>query len=362
MMPPPRHAAPAASLRREHRRALLLALLAGGVASASPALAQIRGEVLDPGGAPATGARVELWNAQRRVAVRQTDALGRFEFSAAERDSASTAIVTLGGYEPRSISLARLGETASIRLDPTVLAGLVVQPRSRPLCPNVEDPEARALWAAAAGRYSLADTLQLQSLAVWVQEEVAGPERRSVDESRRRPGASGSRAGTSPISPETGYGFRIERSFDPLYAAWRYERMGVNTERFIEPDFGRYTSLSFRRLAGDRAVLTFCSRNLEHGAVGIEGTLTLNADTTLHSATWTFRTPEPREEAGGEVLFVPHEGGSARPWLVPYVSTYWRRLHGTQDRYIRRWSRYVRWQAYTPRLLTLESQANWQDW
>lgn len=333
-----------------------------GLGGATPALAQLRGEVLDPGGAPARDARVELWSALHRVAVRRTDALGRFEFTAAERDSATTAIVTLGGYEPNAVSLARIGEYVSIHLEPTSVVGLTVQAKVRPLCPNADDPEARTLWEAAAGRYSRADTLQLYSLSVSIQDEVDGTELRSVDERRRRPGASGSRAGSIAALSETGYGFRIERSIDPLYGAWKYERMWVATEHFIEPDFGRYNTLSIRGRVGGRVVLAFCSRGLKRGAVGIEGTLTLNPDTTLNSATWVFRTPVPREEAGGDVLFVPHEGGSARPWLVPYVSLYWRKLHGKQDRYIRRWGRYVRWQSYAPGLLTQESQANWQDW
>lgn len=331
----------------------LFVILVGALALAAPrAASQVHGRVLDAHGHPVAGARVELWSATRRLGAQETGPSGSFQFGRAESDSATGMITSRVGYESRQVSLPPgtgpqdvVIAEAAVLLEPVTVRGVRVQH-----CPNRDDPAARALWTAAAARYSSPDTVGIESRFASISGEVAGTEIGTFDRARLRSATRATGPQTRALRPAVGYGARLSRSSDEDYLAFRYYELGSHfTQHFVDPTFGIYNSISVQSRLPGSIVLAFCSRGLGREAVGIEGTLTIRSDTTMVSAAWRYRTPAPREEAGGEVSFVPHPGGNERPWLVSANSLYWRRLPGRQDRYYQRWEDFERW-AVAPRM------------
>lgn len=315
-----------------------------------PARAQVHGQVVDGGGAPVAGARVELWAPLRRLEWRETDASGAFEFAAPQADSATGLVVSRVGYRARSLTVPRPAAPLQVRLSEAAvrLEAVSVRASAGRLCPNGDDPRARALWSAAAARYGSADTLSIEVDEMVATGNVPRAEIGMVDERWSRPNRRGTAPQRRAVDPVIGYGFRIASSFDPDYAAWQYLPLGSHhAQHFIDASFGTYNTLSVRGQDAEGIVLAFCSRGLTgRRAIGIEGTLTLGADTTLVSATYRFRPRDPEEDAGGEVTFVPHPGRGSLPWLVPATSLYWRALHGRRDLYFQRWERFGAWRIW----------------
>lgn len=94
---------------------------------------------------------------------------------------------------------------------------------------------------------------------------------------------------------------------------------------------------------GRETTVAFCPRG---GDRTVQGTLTIGADTTLVAATWRFQTPRPREDAGGELTFLPFEPGEdgSPPDLLPARSVFWRKQMG-RDVYFHRSMIYTRWRV-----------------
>lgn len=333
-------------------RKLLAGLLAGFALAAAPLRAQVQGRVVDSRGEPVAGAHVELWATFRRLDVWDTGPSGTFEFDAAQADSASGLIVSRVGYVDRTLSVSSSDEPVTVVLQESAvrLEGLVARAEASPICPNRDEPEARALWEAATARYSRPDTLTISASSVRMENEVPWAEIGVVHEDRLRNSGRATGPQRRAIRPRLGYGFRLEASWSREYAAWDYFELGSNqAQHFTDPSFGTYNSLSVRARTPDATVLAFCSRDLPRGAVKIEGMLTLRPDTTFASARWRFLPPRPREDAGGAVTFVPHPGGGRRPWLVPASHLYWRRVNQREDRYVQIWERFRAWgEGLTP--------------
>jgi hypothetical protein len=314
---------------------------------------QVVGRVVDAGDQPVAGARVEIWGARQLLGVENTTAAGEFTFSAAATHGAVGVLVQQTGFSPLHAGVSPPATALVLRLRPGVVALETIEVRAaarRRLCPNREEPEARALWRAAAERYSNApDTLGIEVKLFSYHADVPRSRLGEVDETRPRPGSRGTGNHPRTVGPKRGYGYRLSESMNEEFAFWSYVALGSHAaQHFVHPSFGTYNQLSVRVRGPDHVVLTFCSCDLEKGAVGVEGTLTLASDTTLLKAEWKFRTHAPQEEAGGEVVFAPYAAGAERPWLVPASSLYWRRREGHVDRYFQRWERYARWQVAPP--------------
>ncbi|HYW09604.1 MAG TPA: carboxypeptidase regulatory-like domain-containing protein [Longimicrobium sp.] len=329
-----------------HRMLVLAMAWASVSLTVRPAHAQIAGRVVTSAGQPVADARVEVWGPLRRLAVQQTDAEGAFVFAEDRASGTLGLVVSRIGYAGRSLSVTagrsdvvvELSE-AAIRID-----GIAVEGSATPLCPGEDEAAARALWQSAAGRYSSPDTLFIRVELTNAVSEVRESEIGVVDERQLRRNGRGTGPQTRHVDPHIGYGFSIRQSSRVDFSGWQYMELGSHeAQHFIDPTFGTYNTLKIRARRQDATVLGFCSRNLARGVVGIEGTLTLGADSTLQSVVWRFRVPGNAQKAGGEVTFVPHPGRGHQPWLVPAVSLYWRSMVGRSGMFFQRWEQFDEW-------------------
>jgi hypothetical protein len=324
-----------------------LACLGAALALPRELLAQVRGVVVDAQGQPVEHVRLELWAPLKRLEVQQSSASGAFAFSGGYADSATAVIASRLGYGTANVTLGAAAQPLVIRMtaEAVQLQGISIQARSTPLCPNRDEPEARALWGAAAARYDRSyERVGIVSAMMTTTDQVPRSRVREVNEARMRPARRGTSALPRSIDPRTGYGYRVQASVEPDYVSWHYKELGSHqAQHFIDPSFGVHNSLSIRARTPEGIVLAFCSRGLDRQAVGIQGTLTLSSANDILSAAWTFRTPRPAEEVGGEVTFVPRGGGTGTPWLVPATNLYWRAVVGRPSDAFQRWERFVEW-------------------
>jgi hypothetical protein len=256
------------------------------------------------------------------------------------------------GYLPARVSVAAPAPDVRVRLSeaPVALAALEVRATAPIRCPSRDEPEARALWEAASRRYSRAtDSISIRAemdlvLGEGPREQIGDPGAGVLRGHRETAGY------TRAVAPRAGYGYRIDGSWNFMEAAWRYMALDSHdAQHFIDPSFGAHNVIAVVSRMPDRTILGFCSRGLSRAAVNVAGTLSIAADTTLAEARWRFRTPAPREDAGGEVIFAPYAAGGADAWLVPASSLVWRRVLGARDRYRHRAEWYSQWKSVPPR-------------
>lgn len=132
------------------------------------------------------------------------------------------------------------------------------------LCPNREAPEARALWAASAARYSQAlDSSAVGSRFAWNERTV--PSARDVGavapEALQRNAGVGNpaiRRSWFAQVERTGYAYRItgesvSREFGPWYYPLAF--MGPH---LVSEVFGRLHTLSIVERDGSQVVIAFC--------------------------------------------------------------------------------------------------------
>lgn len=103
---------------------------------------------------------------------------------------------------------------------------------------------------------------------------------------------------------------------------------------------GEAVGIVVRRLGG--WAVAFCPTRGTR-TTGIDGILTISADTLIAAASWNFRTPRPDEAAGGEVDFLPPELSQAS-LLLPLSSRFWRRS-GAGRFYVQR-AEYLEWRVH----------------
>jgi hypothetical protein len=326
---------------------LRAACLGAALAAPREAPAQLRGAVVDAQGQPVPDVRLELWAPLRQLEVQRSTAAGSFAFAREHADSATAVIASRLGYRTANVALGESGQPLTIRMtaEAVQLQEISIRVRSAAPCPNRDEPEARALWEAAAARYDRSyERVGIVSTMMSTTDQVSRSRIGQVDEARLRPARRGTSALPRSIEPRTGYGYRVEASIEPDFASWHYKELGSHqAQHFIDPSFGVYNSLSIRARSPEGVVLAFCSRSLDRQAVGIQGTLTLSPTNAIMEATWTFRTPRPEEEAGGEVTFVPRGDGNRPLWLVPAMSLYWRAVVGRPSDAFQRYERFSEW-------------------
>ena len=328
----------------------LSAVVLAALTSTSPAAAQVRGVVTGPDGRPVPAATVELWGADARLGRTATDAQGRFGFPADAAAGAGSLTVQRIGFAPLTRTVAPPA-SLELRLEP--LAVSLPELRSgtaRRACPNREDPAARGAWEDGRRRYDPGVAARgVAFVARMLAGTVDAREVGIVDEDRLQP-ASGSAAGggrgVDGMIRRWGYAAPKSLGYIPWgiswqddYFAWSYPALHERyAYHFAGDEFGALHTLSVFAGSGDETTLAFCPRDRER--TGIEGTLTLGPDGEFLSAAWSFRTPKPREDAGGEVVFAPRSTG-VRP-LLPVRGVFWRRLAGSR-RYWQRAASYTAW-------------------
>lgn len=257
----------------------------------------------------------------------------------------------------------------------------IVATGQRELCRSRDDPAARAAWERMRARHGAA----LDGMSLWAEMRVSAGwvDRRSLfrfdtlaseradgttdgwnlsevrrDAQRRllafydvprvgagHRGMSASLRALLEMGIERhGYGERnmgLYADLTQLSEAWNYPPLDAElAPYFASPAFAARVALRVERR--EPLTLGFCTLGRHRAAPWISGTLTLRADTTLERAQWQFHTPEPAEEAGGDVWF---RDGT----LEPSMSIFWRR--SGNDRFFQRRMTFDRWRAVAQPLL-----------
>jgi len=306
----------------------------------SEARSQVRGVVTDVTGRPLPGVLVELWASDRRVAGQGTDSFGRFYLRGAEGGPRAVYARAIG-LRPLRRALAPSDSVLTLVMEPrAVVVEAVTVEGDRTACPRRDDRRARTLWQRAASRYDVAisaagvwattrtftatvpaDSVGLIDTTRLVDMIIAGGEAPSV---RERPAV---------------YAYRASGVLRPRFDLWTYPLLeSIRAWHFADRQFGDANRLAFPPGAVGDTVIAFCSQRGDRPY--IRGTLKLGADTTLASAEWGFVTPEPREEAGGMVLFAPADTSRPSQPLLPVAGLFWRkRLRGVYQE----WMEYRQW-------------------
>src|SRR5690348_3000517 len=117
--------------------------------------AQVGGQVLSEEGAAVSDVRVDIYDANRsRIATRLTGLDGRFLFDSMPSRRGATILLRRVGFTPTTANIAA-GDTALNFVMHPVAVSLaeVTTYGAQRRCPQKDDGEARALWAAVASRY-----------------------------------------------------------------------------------------------------------------------------------------------------------------------------------------------------------------
>jgi hypothetical protein len=342
--------APRRHPRTRRTRLLAAALLAA--MGAAPASAQVQGRVVDASDRPVADAVVELWAAPGRPADTRTDFDGRFVIAGVQAEPGSMLTVRRLGMRTRTVQLAG-GDTALVvRMDvqPVVLAPLSVASTRARTCPNREDPRARALWERMRSRYWQPSSDSVPIFGFFEVRSGVGARADAYDPGAGRVGAGWTPGPLVVAWPEfmvrSGYATRASGGAGERTASWSYRALdGGTMQDFTGEYFGAAHTFSLLGAAAGRMTIAFCPRERMGRTGQIEGSLVLDADTTLSWAGWRFRTPAPDEDAGGEASFEPpdpHLGFA----LLARETVFWRKTN--PPRYYFESHRYTGWRRRAP--------------
>lgn len=317
--------------------------------------AQVRGVVSSPAGAPLPEVTVELWGPNARLASTLTDSLGRFVLPARDSQPLSGLVARRIGYTPLSVPLP--SDRSDIRLTMEAVAAtlpVVVTTAVTKLCPNQDQPAARALWHTVRRRYLLPPyRYGMAWNGLTDSADVRASEIGSMNEFGRRRmstsiGAAQRLADSARIADEgyaIAYYTKASRASGSSRPArhWHYARLdSYMAQHFLDASFGEAHSLSFGPGDGGAALtIAYCTRSRKQPS--ISGTLRVGPDRSLAAATWMFRTPSPDDAAGGEVVFAPPRRDTAVSLLLPAQSTVWRHAPGDGPLYSQRVTEFSGW-------------------
>lgn len=312
--------------------------------SASGTAAQVRGTVVDAGGRPMPDVAVEVWAGQEQIGAATSDAAGAFSVSLAAARVPTALSARRIGMRSGVIRLTSADTTVTVRMEVEAVVLAPIQATStRRLCPNREDPAARALWTRMAPHYWKPvddDSLELFALGEFQSGRVTHAQIGRADFAPVQPGWVFSSRMTAHDEAIDGrilaageYASRVvsgggggERT-----AFWSYYYLdGWDTQHWMRDGFGSRHTLGVVRAGPEQTVISFCPR-ARLGEFGqVQGTLTLNRDGTLSAASWRYRTRAPDEDAGGEAEYLPPDPHLGRV-LLARQTLFWRRT--TLNRY-----------------------------
>ena len=316
-------------MRRGYATALLV--VASLLCVPAAARAQVRGVVTDSAGRPLPGVLVELWDAQRRLAGDGTDASGRFRLAAAGTGPRAL-LARRVGFEPLRRVLPQGDSEFQLVMQPLAVEIAAVTVETEPvLCPERDDPRARALWEHAASRYDVAISAYGVGADAMLFSALLPVESLGVTDTMRLEGwyVQGSYSAlafeTRFATQANFYAVPTSRRSVRRYDRWIYQPLESSRAwHFGDSLFSRMNRLAFTRTTLGDTVIAFCS------SLGtrpyIRGTLRIAPDTTFAAADWEFVTTSRREEAGGHVLFAPADARASGQSLLPAAGLFWRRL------------------------------------
>lgn len=308
----------------------LLAVLAVLVAHA--ASAQVRGAVVDTSGAPLRDAEVQVWTGTRYAGRLNTDEQGTFRLRRLEVDSLTLTVHRLG-FQTRIVQLATWDTSVVVRMEPAPvrLAPVTVASAGRRLCPNGEDPRARALWTAMRGRYWQPSSPAVVAFGLIEMRSGVGGREEVYDPAAGERTTLWTRDALLIAHPElmdqSGYATRANGGVGVRTAFWSYRYLDDGMMQDFTGDFFGQAHTFSMLSAGGETVLVFCPRERMQRTGQIEGTLRLDSAMNLVQAQWRFRTPRPDEDAGGEATYAPPSTALGGALLVR-ESWFWRRTNG----------------------------------
>ncbi|CAN5731167.1 hypothetical protein BH23GEM8_BH23GEM8_07980 [soil metagenome] len=335
-----------------NRYCVLLSLL-----TTAPLEAQLRGTVRDEVGDPVAGAQVEVWSDTPTPFGRLADAEGRFFIPEERLRHAERLSIRRIGFRTLVVAYAPADTVVmfTLEVDPVQLSPVTVRPLpQRVPCPPRNQPRGVAIWETARSMYLLPPAGSAFREMVLTRSEIR-PQPSYEDASDEQ-----LRSTWEYWSPEARDGSSQQKDIHTDYAtrlpwerfwyrapreeffAWEYAPLFTYAaSHFASPEFGGSHRFGVFRESADGIVLVFCPARRESGS--IEGFISLETDGSLHSVRWSYRTDEPDERAGAEVVFYPRAGADAPASLLTAErATYWRRMHG-RGRYTQHWYRFLHW-------------------
>ncbi len=312
---------------------LLFAAASTGIIPGS-LVAQVNGRVMDPADNPVDGARVEAIGESGVTGTAITNGEGRFSFSAEIVSRSHELKVEFLGF--REVIVPLLGDTRQYYIqlgEPLVpLEGLLVT-SDREVCSLRDNREARALWESVQDRYQPARTLEDFGMASYVSAAISVGQSDPTSDLELPEVALGRHGSASLLrfswrrrAEREGYAYRIRRNdTDQAYDSWAYAPLDADfAAHFVDASFGELNDFVLLESGGDGWSITFCPEDEDQP--GIFGRLEIAADSTLTSAEWVFKTPDPNEDAGGKATFRNAAVRSGKTYLLPSESISWRRL------------------------------------
>jgi len=306
---------------------------------------EIRGLVQDEAGNPITAVTVRLLEGDRPVAAAATDGQGRFYLRVPERvrtafDEGLLALeAERMGYrsERRPVAPGETFVTLSLAPAPLPLPGFQVEGVAAQCRSDDEEGRGRTLWQEAADRHPGGlDTLGVATYTLARNDTLSLNAQRTEasDDSEVEHGQRGSapilRIGWARRIDRSGYAFPVRRTDrSGSFASWSYPPLEADlAPHFGTDQFGNRHYFQFLTEADTGWLVRFCAR--DDGDPHLEGRLVITPDTLIHRVEWSFKTPEPDEDAGGYALFPPRDAAGRAPPLLPLESMAWRSLRGEQ--------------------------------
>jgi hypothetical protein len=286
--------------------------------------------VATPEGAPIADATVDFWQKTRRVLSLRTRKDGQATVERRQVSALSSVSARAIGFRTASVP-ASGKDTVEVRLATIVprLPEIVVEAMPRYAC-REDERNARSVWRAAVARYALLplergywasgrgarDTFMLSSAAAPDSGEAT------------RWGVSGpARAQSVQFIRDSGYAIRLKpgRRSGIVGAAdpgpWWYPKLHTwNSDHFARPEFAALNALFVVSAGPTGWTIGYCSNRPKRP--GIAGQVRIDSAYRFVRAEWEFQTPKPKEDAGGEIVFL----AGTRAALLPLESYFWRRI------------------------------------
>ena len=285
--------------------------------------------------APIANAAVELWAGTRRVLTLSTRDDG-LAFAPRKKLPSLTSVAARAiGYQAASVPVGRK-DTLELRLTQVVprIPDIVVEALPRYDC-REDEPAARGTWQAAMLRYTLLPTERRYWAVGRGTQEAAILSKVSSPDSwgTTRWGVSGqARAQTTQFVRDSGYAIRRKpgRSVGIIATSgtgpWWYPKLHTwNADHFARTEFGQLNALYTISSGPTGWTIGFCTRRTTRP--GIAGVMRIDSTYAFTRAEWQFLTGKPKEDAGGEIVFL----SGTRSALLPLVSYFWKLAGGSED-------------------------------
>lgn len=309
----------------------------------APVAGQVSIHVADSDGSPIAAVRVDVFGLGELIGSESTSAQGIAELSFERWSEARRISLSHVGFQTLVVQVEDIPDDGVILLAPdaTEIEGLTVE--APDLCPVVDDPRARRLWAQVAAGYAR-DTGSRAYLGYFsaysgtvrsdplngVADSMSAGWITAGDPYVRHGGDHTARSLEECVSAE-GYAWPplvIGGMVAGRARAWAYPQFDrIHAYHFASPLFGALHDFAVGIESEEQTTLVFCDNGEGTGAT-IQGVISLEPDEAFLAAEWRFETSDPDEGAGGSVSFMSYvESTSGTTHLVASRGIYFRDRH-----------------------------------